>query len=114
MRISDCRSDVFSSDLLAPRPDGSCLRLAADAGRPALPWRCGFPRPDVRLRPWPERRWRRLPAWLRPDGAGRTRDGLRPLHARSDEGREGNKRVSTCRSRWEPEREKKKKNIKTR
>src|SRR3546814_5341397 len=86
MRISDWSSDVCSSDLAHAAPDVRRPRRGDERPRPARDVRC-----------------------LAPDPAGSPGGGgCRDRTGRSEERRVGNECVSTCRSRWSPYHEKKK------
>src|SRR3546814_13670360 len=103
MRISDWSSDVCSSDLVAHAHRGAPFgrarhraRYRADrrAAQPACGRRAGYPG-RARCRAVPPRHAHRPRACRSP--------------ARSEERRVGKECVSTCRSRWSPDHEKKKK-----
>src|SRR3546814_12283112 len=108
MRISDWSSDVCSSDLPAQRRSGG-----PDCAKGHLPHGSRGGR-GSRTRAVPDGRW------LSPHHARRGHRYEGPHHekswargrTRSEERRVGKECVSTCRSRWSPYHEKKKKNYK--
>src|SRR3546814_18019597 len=124
MRISDWSSDVCSSDLgiIAGRPDSASRQPIAQGRDVVAGVRCRgdefIARALVRIGQCPKHRRARAGA---AEGDGRPRQAIecgseprgvivaeRPRRHRSEERRGGKEGVSTCRSRWSPDKSKKK------
>src|SRR3546814_17938198 len=102
MRISDWSSDVCSSDLAVPTPGLECGGLPAHIHHPTGSAATGATLSEADG----VNAWRTAPRpTASPDGSGATPGRT----SRSEERRVGKECVSTCRSRWSPYHEKKKK-----
>src|SRR3546814_11590080 len=104
MRISDCSSDVCSSDLLCQRLD-----LPDVVGRALASRQIGLDEAETYLSPT-LRALMPAPAVLKDmdRAASRIAQAIRDGEARSEERRVGKECVSTCRSLWSPCNSKKK------